>query len=209
MSPQFFVFIVKYFYTLHVLDRAKNEERRQKEEKRKMKEEEQRRQKEVEKKAKEEEKQKKMEEIRLKEEQEKKNKEKIAASFKNFFVPKNKTNIPKALAEKSNNPGNSLFMPFEVSNSKFLSPLLFLNSELDKFSEFSQVKENMKLAAITRTILTPERREYLDSFLREDKGNDDCDLYLSHLKSKNYKRGYSENTCPLYLQDDDDLKDGM
>lgn len=100
--------------SLHTFNRAKNEEKRQKEE-RKMREEEQRRLKEAEKKAKEDEKQKKMEEIRSREEQEKKKKERTAATFKNFFVPKSKANVPKVLKENNDNQVNRLFMPFEVS----------------------------------------------------------------------------------------------
>lgn len=86
-----------------------------------MKEEEKRKQKEAERKAKEEERKareeeklKKAEEIRMKEEQEKRNKEKTAAQFKNFFVPKSKTNSLKAPTEDCNNVINTLFMPFEV-----------------------------------------------------------------------------------------------
>ena len=65
----------------------------------------------------------------------------------------------------------------------------------------------MKLAPKTRTSLTPERKEHLESILRIGQVIDN-ETYLTLLKSKHHKPGRSENTWPLNLNDDDDLKDG-
>lgn len=67
----------------------------------------------------------------------------------------------------------------------------------------------MKLADINRATLTPERKSYLDRILEENAEFDLNSLYLSQLKSNDYKPGHSDDTWPLNPNDDDDdLKNG-
>ncbi|XP_065216774.1 chromatin assembly factor 1 subunit A-like [Planococcus citri] len=171
---------------------AKNEEKRQKEEDRKAKEDEKKRQKEEERKLKEEERKQKEEERRQKEEekrqkdeqkrqkeeQERKLKEKTAAAFTNFFLPKNKE-IPKEQPDSSDRIDCTTFMPFEV-------------------------KENMRLASVHRVNVSAEALRLLDEILQKDETLPKESLYLAALKSEHYKPGKSDNTWPLNATEDDD-----
>lgn len=65
------------------------------------------------------------------------------------------------------------------------------------------------MATIARVTLTPEKKNYLDKILQENKSMDKSSMYLAELKSKNHKPGHSENTWPSNLNDDEDLKDGQ
>ncbi|XP_055383367.1 chromatin assembly factor 1 subunit A-like [Condylostylus longicornis] len=174
---------------------AKNEEKRVKEEEKRLKEEEKRKReemKEEDRKRKEEEKRKKeelREEERKKREEEKRKKEmekeeienkkrKAAEVFTKFFVPRSK-GVEDGNLSFTEKKENVNFMPF-------------------------QIKDDMKLAPITRTQLNVEQKNVIDEFLQNDKDIPYSELYTGKLKSGNYNPMKSERTFPK-MEDDDDI----
>lgn len=175
-----------------------------KEEEKKQKEEE-KRQKEEERKQKEEEKRQKEEQKRQKEEQERRLKEKTAAVFTNFFLPKSKEQT-KDNADAATKNSNTLFMPFEVNTFYFDSSSGGKDYVLNILI-FIQVKDDMRLASTHRVVMSQERLHLLDEILQNDRQVDKDSLYLAQLKSKSYQPGHSENTWPLSVNDDEDDDD--
>lgn len=161
----------------------KQKEREMKEEqKKKEKEEKEMRRKEKEEKEEQKRKEKEQEKLKRQMEIDEKNKEKqkaveqkqkAAAVFANFFVPK-KTSIDNVSSDDKKQDASSTFMPFEV-------------------------KSDMRLAPLCRRFLSDEAKEALTKILEVQSKTKSS--YLNEIKNSK-TLGKSENTWPYEEQDD-------
>lgn len=133
--------------------------------------------------AKNEEKRKKDEEKRKVEEEKLKKEQKSAAIFQKFFVVKKPSEEKRVsddeTSKESTEVGATKFMPF-------------------------QVKENMRLAPVTRHRLSEEQKLSLEKILESSEVNRDC-LYVAEIK----KPSYAIKSCASTLPTEEDSDDVM